>query len=91
LHDRIVILPSVKNTVDDHPVIFHGKGDGDTFGIPNNPQIRSQVITFGSAFWEGGKTLAKGNDAANVTLCPLLSPTVGDINVETAELLLCPW
>ncbi|MEH2059881.1 MAG: hypothetical protein V7K97_27750 [Nostoc sp.] len=44
------------------------KGDGGTFGILDSSQMRSQIITFGSAFREGGKTLAKGNNAAYVTL-----------------------
>jgi len=53
--------------------------------------MRSQIITFGSAFRECGKTLAKGNDAADVTLCPFLRATIGDIAVEIAKVLLCPW
>lgn len=77
--------------MDYHPVSFYGKGDSDPFGIPDNPQMRSQIITFGSAFREGGKTLAKGNDAGGVTLRLFLPATVGDIGVEIAKLLFCPW
>lgn len=91
LHDGIVILPPVKNAVDDYSVSFYGKGDSNSSGIPDNPQIRSQLITFGSTFREDGKTLAKGNDVADVTLCSFLSAMCVNIGVETAKLLLCPW